>query len=284
MFRCASVCLVVLSALSVLRAEEAPPTPPVQFTVATYNINWGNTDLKGVAKSIREAKADLVALQETNEESEQFLRRSLAAEYPHTAFRGGYMSNGFGLLSKVPIENPKYVEPKFGFFGAWLAEVTLAGMRLQIANVHLEPAVPEDNDGVVAMFKLFQKMEDVHGKEIRRIHENLSDKLPVLVMGDFNSSSTLSAPQFLKEKGFVDSFAAVTEKADEQVTWHWKRKGFDWHFRIDYIFHSKQFQTVESRIIKSEASDHYLTVSKLKWAPAENPKPEVKPDAPKDEK
>src|SRR5436190_12997690 len=54
--------------------------------VATYNINWGNLHLDEVARAIRESDADVVALQETNPQSEAWLRRQFADVYPHLAF------------------------------------------------------------------------------------------------------------------------------------------------------------------------------------------------------
>lgn len=35
------------------------------FTVATYNVNWGNVDLRQTVDVLRKAEADLVLLQET---------------------------------------------------------------------------------------------------------------------------------------------------------------------------------------------------------------------------
>ena len=59
-----------------------PTTKPnVKFTVATYNINYGNVDLKKIARIIRKADADLVCLQETNRQSEKHLRRALRRKY-----------------------------------------------------------------------------------------------------------------------------------------------------------------------------------------------------------
>jgi hypothetical protein len=42
---------------------------PREFSVATFNINWGNPNLPNIAKVIRQSKADLVFLQETNTQS-----------------------------------------------------------------------------------------------------------------------------------------------------------------------------------------------------------------------
>jgi endonuclease/exonuclease/phosphatase family metal-dependent hydrolase len=40
---------------------------------------------------------------------------------------------------------------------------------------------------------------------------------------------------------------------------------FDLSGRIDFIFHTPHFQTVESRIARRTTSDHALVVSRLEW-------------------
>lgn len=100
--------------------------------------------------------------------------------------------------------------------------------------------------------------------QIGHIYEHLSDKMPAIILGDFNSGSTFCAPEFLKARGFTDSFSSVTENADEHFTWHWPHEGVDWRFRLDYIFHrGGGIRTLESRIVPTEASDHYLVISTL---------------------
>ena len=49
---------------------ENPLPPPDSLNIATYNINYGNVNLPLVAETILRSRADVVALQETNEESE----------------------------------------------------------------------------------------------------------------------------------------------------------------------------------------------------------------------
>jgi endonuclease/exonuclease/phosphatase family metal-dependent hydrolase len=256
---------MVLVCFAAVRAEDARPNDDKPVVLATYNINWGNPNLELVAKTIRDSNADLIALQETNAKSEEFLKKELAKVYPQSFFHQGPGASGFGFLSKVPLTNPKYLEPQHGRFGTYFVDAKLAGRSVQFASIHLEPAIPEDGDGFAEMLKLAQRMEKIHGDEIKRIHENLAKDKPVVLMGDFNSISSLSAPRFLKEKGFIDSFASVTENADKHPTWHWKYNGIDWQFRLDHIYHSAALKTEESRIIRAEASDHSMLVSKVRW-------------------
>ena len=61
----------------------------------------------------------------------------------------------------------------------------------------------------------------------------------------------------------VDSYASVTENADTHSTWQWPTRPIPLRLRIDYVFHSKHFRTVDSAIIRREGSDHSLVVATL---------------------
>lgn len=247
--------------------KTATSAPAKTFTVATYNINWGNPNLKAVAATIAKSKADLVCLQETNRDSALYLRRRLGRTYPHIAFRNTGGAGGLGFLSKSPIRHLKYVPRKFGWFGAWVVKVALAGADVQVAGVHLMPTDLRRARSLVDVLRQLFKSEAVRLAEIRHVHASLAAKTPTIVLGDFNTFSSYSAPQFLLGQGFADSFASVTKDPDAHPTWHGRVRAREWRFRIDYIFHTADVATVSSRVVPSGGSDHYLLVSTLRWAP-----------------
>ncbi len=78
---------------------------PVTFTVASYNINYGNPNLGEVYKAIVTADADVVCLQETNRSSEAYLRRRFREKYRYTSFIRAprHAAGGYGFLSKAPL-------------------------------------------------------------------------------------------------------------------------------------------------------------------------------------
>jgi endonuclease/exonuclease/phosphatase (EEP) superfamily protein YafD len=266
---------VLLLSMVAARAEPpaaAPATQPAgQFSLATYNINFGNIDLAKMVATIRECGADLVCLQETNAQSERAIRNQLRGLYPHMMFRTAPRAGGFGVLSKKPVRNAKWLPPKFGWFGTWLFEVELAGRIAMVANVHLMPTVP-DNSGR-KFLKILMEMEDVRQQEVRHIHANLPKGKPALLLGDFNSVSVLGSMRFLRMRGFIDSVAAVTDEPERIITWHWKLGTVNYQYRIDYIYHTADFRTFASRTLESGASDHLLLVSALQWATEPTTKP-----------
>jgi hypothetical protein len=126
----------------------------------------------------------------------------------------------------------------------------------------LHSAFPPDAailDGMAAI----TGTESKHAKEIAEILTTVDVDLPTIVSGDFNSLSTFQAPTALVKAGFIDSFACIHADADSHHTWHWPTRPLPMKFRIDYIFHSKHFRTVDSSVIRRNGSDHFLLVSGL---------------------
>src|SRR6266496_1685011 len=81
---------------------EGPAGPHIR--VLTYNVNWGAPGANLAADIIRLSGADIVCLQETTPQWEQFLRRELATDYSFAEFRSSKLRMGGGLafLAKVP--------------------------------------------------------------------------------------------------------------------------------------------------------------------------------------
>ena len=245
------------------------PQPAASVRVATYNINFGNTDLSLVADAILESQADIVALQEVSPRAEAFLRERLASEYPYMTFEGPpdvSLAARFGFVSKRRIVRSRYVEPEHGIFGAQIAELEIGGRTVQLANVHLHPLDPTLRRNPADLIRAALAAEGTHRAEIERLYASLEPDIPAIILGDFNSLSFFKAPAFLRDKGLVDSFAAVHAEADAHPTWQWPTRGGTIHARIDYIFHDAALRTLESRVILDSSSDHFLLVSRLAFA------------------
>lgn len=144
---------------------------------------------------------------------------------------------------------------------------------VRIANVHLSPFLVQRGSSISQAIAAIGKIETIHKEEIGRICKLVDPARPTLVVGDFNSLSTLAAPAQLTHVGMTDSYAAVHEDADAKFTWHWKLRVSELRFRIDYIFHSSHFKTLGSRILPSKGSDHYLLVSDLRMRNSEKTAP-----------
>jgi endonuclease/exonuclease/phosphatase family metal-dependent hydrolase len=253
-----------------LAAWQAAPAsaqePGTPLRVLTWNIYWANSALDATIDVIASVDADVVLLQETTEESEARLTDGLKDRYPRIFFHGhegNYGAERFGVLSKLPGGDIKFLPPRHGLFGQQVAQVTLGGQTIQIINVHLQPVVLQRGDGVREAAQEFIRSEAIHGREIEDLLKQLDDSPPTILAGDFNSMSPFIAPATLREQSFVDTFAAVNEQPDAHPTFRVPLRTAEFTARIDYIFCSKHFAVRESRIVESDVSDHLPVVSDL---------------------
>ncbi|TWU02634.1 endonuclease/exonuclease/phosphatase family protein [Stieleria varia] len=245
--------------------------------VATYNLNWGNRRGDQVLDAIRTADPDLVCFQETTVQSERFLREHLVATYPHfhsVGHDGRYAGERFAFASKTELSDLKFTPPSAGLFGFYSAQLNRSGKAVHLVNVHLTPFQINRGSGLRDAMKALSTTEKKHVLEIERIVETIDSDQPTIVLGDFNSISTFEAPKLLAEKGLVDAYAANHDEADTHPTWSWPTQPLPLLLRIDYIFHSRHFRSIDSKIIHREGSDHSLVVAELEFA-----SPERKPES-----
>ena len=187
--------------------------------------------------------------------------------YPYMIFQGwkGYhASERVGFLSKTPFLHVQFIPPKAGLFGSLIARVSWGRTQVRIANVHLQPPPISRMSTFDGILKVFKVLRDIHQREIAAILSTLRQDQAAIIVGDFNSTSLDAASLLVKKSRFVDSFAAVTAEADDHPTWHWPMVFGEIALRIDYIFHSKKFETISSMVLPSDASDHYLVLSRLR--------------------
>lgn len=260
-------------AVEVAQIEPAAPVSAAgehrhALTVATFNINFGNVDMSSIASAIARIDADLVFLQETNKQSQHHLEKSLGDQYPHTHFSDSsrrWAAGGFGFLSKLPLEAPRFVPAKHGLFGTFIADLKLGERVVRLINLHLSPIRVGRARNLAEVFSALRTMEEVHAKEGALIVDELITGQPTIIAGDLNSISTQVAPSLLRKDGFVDAIAETMKSPDEHRTWEWPIAGQDIGFRIDYIFHSPHFLPKSSEIVHCQASDHEAVVASLSW-------------------
>jgi endonuclease/exonuclease/phosphatase family metal-dependent hydrolase len=261
---------------SIAKADEHPSpsapaekkTSPTQLKIATYNILWRNLDLPALVETIRKADADLVCLQETTKDAEEYIAKNLGEAYPQIRFhghRGKHLAERFGFLSRLPIDKFEFVPPSEGMFGFFTAEIQFDGRPVQVATVHLHPVIMSNNAGYREFFAALKATEKTHAGEVAALVKHLKKDVPTLVIGDFNSVTAFQTPKIMAAHGFVDSFAETRDNPEAFPTWRGPMKNGEVEFRIDYLFHSPDFRAVETGMVKSNASDHSLIHARLQW-------------------
>ncbi len=236
-------------------APPAPAPPAAIVTVMTYNVNFSGHGADDAIAAIRESGADLVFLQETTARWEKLIRRALAAEYPHMAFRHCCRAGGLGFLSRHPFADKDYIEAPTGWFPAWRIVVETPVGALQALNLHLHPPVTDGGSWVLGWFTT----GDDRLAEVEAYHPKLDPALPTLVAGDLNEDASGPAVQFLVDKGFASS---LPEAGIEDVTWHWHTEELgELSWQLDHILHDRRLVLRDARVIRKGESDHFPVVA-----------------------
>ncbi|HKS38199.1 MAG TPA: endonuclease/exonuclease/phosphatase family protein, partial [Verrucomicrobiae bacterium] len=190
------------------------------FSVATWNVSHDNTNLAEIAALIRKMDADLICLQEPTPDAERMIRSELNRIYAHMHFgSGGQYADGFGVLSKFPFTRTNFLAAKHGLFGAWIAEVTVGGRNVQIANLHLCPPDTRRLESLLGAAKMFEESDSLHLREVEPVWKSLASGTPTIVLGDFNDFASSSVGRFLSDRGLIDSFGSTTTTPDARGTW-----------------------------------------------------------------
>jgi endonuclease/exonuclease/phosphatase family metal-dependent hydrolase len=246
--------LLLLSQAS--QASEPGHAPTLRLM--TYNIRAADFGLRGIIKTLRQTKADIIALQEVDRRVrrtgrvDQPQRFSRALAYHgvfrrHFRYQGG--DYGLMLLSRYRIDRVQRLSVKYSNLKILQARVHTPGRPLTVFVVHFHPTNPLGD----------QKKRNINDRarmrEARRVLASaIKIKGPVVIMGDFNDD-TGSPPYRL----MADHFQDACDKAGG-----WWDKTWPATFpvtRIDYIWVSPKIRIKRCRTLSSEASDHRPVVA-----------------------
>jgi len=234
--------------------------------IAPYNVNCSNRQSDQELDAIKTANADIVCLQETTPSLEELLRKKLAREYPvvHSAgHKGTIPAERFTFVSRQELQDLEFHPPAAGLLRCYAATFKFGDHKVHLLSVHLQPFRIRRGAGFRNAMRTISNTELTHANEIKAILKLLDSEAPTIVAGDFNSVATFKAPQLLRAAGFIDSFATVHQNPESHPTWHWPSEPVPLNLRIDYLFHSAHFKTLQSKVVQREGSDHSLVVSEL---------------------
>jgi endonuclease/exonuclease/phosphatase (EEP) superfamily protein YafD len=232
--------------------RRAEPPPAAHFSVLTYNVNWGGPGADQAAEIIRQTGAEIVCLQETSPQWEQFLRGKLRQEYSFAEFRDSKerMGGGLAFLSKFPAHEVAYIPSDTGWFDGWIVEFETPLGPVQILNVHLRPPVGDKGSWVSG----YLATSDDRLAELEKFYSRKRPGIPTLVVGDFNDNQHSRAVRWLQDKGMIN---ALSEFDSSTPTWHWRYHGVVLSRRMDHIVYSPELRCASAQVIQDGASDHF---------------------------
>jgi endonuclease/exonuclease/phosphatase (EEP) superfamily protein YafD len=252
---------LVLAALALAcaaRPVAAPKPPPAGTPVLrllTYNVNYGIPGDEETVAAIRDARADLALLQETNDAWERALRPALSRELPHMVFKHRVGAGGMAVLSRLPLVETEFLPPTGdGWFPAARVVVQTPFGRLQALSVHLHPPVSEGGSFISGHFTT----PSVRVGEIETFFARLEPALPTLIAGDFNEEEDGRVMKFLAGKGML---SALQRFAPDQPTWRWDTAVGTLHRQLDHVVYDPRLEVVSAEIRVAGRSDHLPVIA-----------------------
>jgi len=227
------------------------PTEP-HIRVLTYNVNYGGARPDLAVDIIRRSGAEIVCLQETTRQWEQYLRQELEHDYRVSQFRESKtrMGGGFGFLAKVPAREIAYVPSDTGWFDGWIMQFETGIGPVQVINVHLRPPYSDRGSWISGYFTT----SDDRRQEMEKFYQARDPQVPTLVLGDFNDNEHSAVVRWLQGKGLIN---ALPQFDRYHPTWKWETSLVTLKRRMDHILYSPDFDCAAARVIPAGASDHF---------------------------
>ncbi|MFB7271924.1 endonuclease/exonuclease/phosphatase family protein [Streptomyces sp. NPDC056244] len=115
------------------------------LTVATHNVNAGNPDPEGTARSLAESGVDVLALEELKASAVPTYEKALSGTYAYHSVQGTV-----GLWSKYPMSATEPVDIRLGWVRAMRSTVTTPHGKAAVYVAHLPSVRVKLNAGFTA--------------------------------------------------------------------------------------------------------------------------------------
>lgn len=281
-------------------AEGEQPIKVDSIKVLTYNTcGMGQVHLTKIKEKvpvldvIRKSKADIVCLQEyaftltKGGHTEEQIKKSLADIYPYYDYMPNYSRTAMGIavFSKYPIKKMARIDKsKKDYVSSMYYELDVDGRKVALLNNHLHSnqIKPKDRELYDEMIEHFEKdsLDRIRTGMLRSlgtgfrarakesnlirnfVKERIGDQdMPLIICGDMNDTPI--------------SYAYRTMRGNLQDSWQNAGIGsgttYNQHhfwFRIDHIFHSQHFKTLDIKVLDQyNYSDHYPVLATFQILP-----------------
>jgi vancomycin resistance protein VanJ len=232
------------------------------INVMTLNIGNGLTPGPRLVAWLRASGAGVIGLQEVDERQAEAIRSQLADVYPYQVLHGtGFC--GRGLLSRYPIVAHDLLELREGRFDL-RARVALPGVEATVIVAH--PLPPK--------LQLRGFVSDPEtGVQVSGLLDLALRDAPAIVMGDFNMTSRNPLYDQLRSGGLIDAFETSGSGAGSTFPVRpgkIRRVNHRMHWlplvavtRIDYIWHTPEFRSLDAWVGANVGSDHLPVLARL---------------------
>jgi endonuclease/exonuclease/phosphatase (EEP) superfamily protein YafD len=205
------------------------------------NINAGNGNTEQVLAAIREAKPDLLLLEEVTPKWAAELK-VLDSLYPYRLAEPREGCFGITLMAKVPLEHASVLEPGTAGIPSIIAEAYFPNGAVSIIGTHPVPPIGVEysrhrNNQLAALPDIVRKQ-----------------KFPVLLIGDLNTSPWSSYFQALeRESGLKNSMKGFGFQPS------WPANNRLLRIPLDHVLHSPEI-SIHNRITGGDVGSDHLPV------------------------
>jgi endonuclease/exonuclease/phosphatase family metal-dependent hydrolase len=252
----------------------------LSFNVRAFNIyDWDSNPetTKGILNFIQSENPDVICLQEYYTSSKKDYKQEniikLFKETPYNYIQfylpnGSNLGFGIATFSRFPIIKKGVINFKMSSNEVIYTDLSVRGDTIRIYNNHLQSInFQKRNYDFIDTLKLtydeenFREFKDISIKlktafvkrsiQVDSISYHISQcPYPVIVCGDFNDTPVSYTYRKMR-KGLKDAFL-ISGKGIGSTYF-----GIFPSFRIDYIFHSKEFESLIFEKVEAKLSDHY---------------------------
>jgi len=254
--------------------------------IATFNVNSLRARLPIVLQWLAKHHPDVLCLQETKVQDEDFPTNELDETSYKYVFKGQKSYNGVATLSKSPITNVE-----FGFCDEPKDEPRLIKVEINgivIINTYVPQGVSPDSEKFQYKLEWFDRLYDFFNR-----HFTSSD--PIIWVGDFNIApqpidvydpdalwghvcfhpEVHKALEKVMQWGFVDVFRLHCSEAGQYTFWDYRlansfKRNLGW--RLDHIMATKPLAKKSTACYidkeprtKDKPSDHTPIIAEFDW-------------------
>lgn len=239
----------------------------IDFSVMTFNPHGFKEE--GTKELIEANLADIMLFQEARESQQKKWSEDHLGAYHKAYFKLLTIYSKYPIIKSEEVENTDSESGLIAYF-----DIDLGKDTVRFINAYMEPMqIPKELVKDMIKSENTEEMEVsskmIENKLVRgmQMHTKQLDILipiiknsphPVIFGADLNSTP-LSYEYQQINKILSDSYIQTGE--GNATTFH----GFKFPIRIDYLFHSDDFEVINSKVIRKKFSDHFPVIVSYKF-------------------
>ena len=232
------------------------------LTVMTYNVGAGLADPERLVEILRRSGADIIGVQELAPDQGAAIAALLGDDYPYQVLHPTGIP-GKGLISRFPLRQTELLELHPGRPDL---QVIVAAPDGDLTVIVAHPPPPR-----IGRHRIRHAV--LADQQISSITAVATGGNPTVLLTDFNRVGWQAAYRQLRQSGLIDAFGTAGRGTGFTLPTRLSHLAYRGHrlgdlplppmLRVDYVWHTTHFRTVDSWIGGNAGSDHLPVLAKL---------------------